>query len=121
MAGKPKINIPEDLRCFCGGELDSERLSLNHENPQMRLICKKCGYGFPEMMTPEGAINFARGYIMRRKKEIKDRLDYLRGEIEAERISYEEIAELQELAEYIDEDDVVLREWAGIPEHEEEQ
>ena len=49
---------------------------------------------------------------------VQERLDYLRGEIEAERISYEEIAELQSLAEHIDEEDVVLREWAGIPEHE---
>lgn len=44
------------------------------------------------------------------------RLEYLRGEIEAERISYGEIAELQGLAEHIDPSDVVLREWAGIPE-----
>lgn len=48
--------------------------------------------------------------------EIEKRLEYLRGEIIAERISYEEIAELQSLAEYIKEDDVLLREWAGIPE-----
>jgi hypothetical protein len=47
---------------------------------------------------------------------IKDRLEYLRGEIEAERISCEEIAELQSLAEYIDPDDVQLLEWAGVPE-----
>ena len=44
------------------------------------------------------------------------RLDYLRGEIEAERISYTEIAELQSLVDYIPDDDVVLREWAGLPE-----
>ena len=46
----------------------------------------------------------------------KDRLEYLRGEIEAERISYGEIAELQGLAEYIDPSDTVLLEWAGVPE-----
>lgn len=51
-------------------------------------------------------------------KTIKDRLEYLRGEIEAERISYGEIAELQSLAQYIPDDDVVLKEWAGIPEFE---
>lgn len=43
----------------------------------------------------------------------KTRLEYLRGEIEAERISYGEIAELQSLAEYIEPGDVVLLEWAG--------
>jgi len=48
--------------------------------------------------------------------EIKERLEYLRGEIKAERISYGEIAELQSLAEYIEPDDVELLEWAGVPE-----
>jgi hypothetical protein len=51
--------------------------------------------------------------------EILKRLEYLRGEIKAERISYGEIAELQRLAEYIDEGDVELLEWAGVPEFEE--
>lgn len=51
-------------------------------------------------------------------KNAKERLEYLRQELRAERISYEEIAELQSLAEYIEPDDVVLREWAGIPESE---
>ena len=50
------------------------------------------------------------------KKQIKARLEYLRGEIKAERISYGELAELQSLAEHIDKDDILLREWAGIPE-----
>lgn len=48
----------------------------------------------------------------------KRRLDYLRKEIEAERISYGEIAELQSLVDYIDDDDVVLLEWAGVPEED---
>jgi len=51
-------------------------------------------------------------------ENIKARLEYLRGEIEAERISYEEIAELQELAPHIDKGDMLLLEWAGVPEHE---
>lgn len=50
----------------------------------------------------------------------KIRLEYLRGEIEAERISYSEIAELQSLAEYIDKSDVLLLEWASVPEQETE-
>jgi hypothetical protein len=49
-------------------------------------------------------------------KAIKDRLEYLRGEIESECISYGEIAELQSLAEYIEPGDVQLLEWAGVPE-----
>ena len=51
-------------------------------------------------------------------EKIKDRLEYLRGEIEAERISYGEILELQSLADYIEPGDVLLSEWAGIPEEE---
>ena len=51
-------------------------------------------------------------------KVIKKRLEYLRKEIQAERISYGEIVELQSLAPHIEEGDVLLREWAGIPEFE---
>lgn len=49
-------------------------------------------------------------------KKIKARLEYLRGEIEAERISYGEIAELECLRDYIDPEDTQLLEWAGVPE-----
>lgn len=41
------------------------------------------------------------------KQEAKKRLQYLRQEINHERISY---------AEFIDPDDVQLLEWAGVPE-----
>ena len=51
-----------------------------------------------------------------RRIAINERLEYLRDEIRAERISYGEILELQSLAEYIDNGDVELREWAGIKE-----
>ena len=47
---------------------------------------------------------------------VRERLEYLRGEIEAERISWSEIAELQGLVEHIDPTDVVLLQWAGVPE-----
>lgn len=49
--------------------------------------------------------------------EIKERLEYLRGEINAERISTSELVELEGLSKYIDESDVQLREWAGITEN----
>lgn len=49
-------------------------------------------------------------------QEAEARLEYLRGEIKAERISYEEIAELQALVDYIEPGDVQLLEWAGVPE-----
>ena len=47
---------------------------------------------------------------------IKERLEYLRGELRAERISYAELAELQSLAEHIEPGDVELLEAAGVPE-----
>lgn len=50
------------------------------------------------------------------KEEAKKRLEYLRGEIKKECISYGEIAELQSLADYIEDDDVELLQWAGVPE-----
>ena len=55
------------------------------------------------------------------KNEIKTRLEYLRGEIEKECISYEEIAELQSLADHIEEGDTLLLEWAGVPEADNKQ
>lgn len=46
------------------------------------------------------------------------RLEYLRQELRAERISYGELAELQSLSDYIQAGDVELAEAAGIPEEE---
>jgi hypothetical protein len=48
----------------------------------------------------------------------RERLEYLRGELRAERISWGELAELQGLAAHIAPDDVELLEAAGIPEDE---
>ena len=53
------------------------------------------------------------------EKNIQDRLEYLRKEIQEERISYGEIAELQSLAEHIEPRDVELLEWANVEEKEE--
>jgi hypothetical protein len=47
---------------------------------------------------------------------IRHRLEYLRGEIRAERISYMELNELQGLAQYIEPGDVELLGAAGVPE-----
>lgn len=46
-----------------------------------------------------------------------ERLEYLRGELRAERISYAELAELQSLAAHIHPSDVELLEAAGVPEN----
>jgi len=47
----------------------------------------------------------------------KERLEYLRGEIEAERISYGELSELYSLREHIEPGDTLLLEWAGVTEY----
>lgn len=49
-------------------------------------------------------------------EDIPARLEYLRGEIRAERISYSELSELQGLAAHIDAGDSELLQWAGVPE-----
>lgn len=50
-------------------------------------------------------------------EKIKKRLEQLRKELRAERISYGELAELQSLSKYIDKNDIELLEAAGVPEH----
>lgn len=52
------------------------------------------------------------------QRQIQERLEYLRGEIRAERISMGEIVELQELAQHIHGTDVELLEWADVKENE---
>lgn len=50
------------------------------------------------------------------EQQIRARLEDLRTELRAERISYGELAELQDLAEHIEPGDVELLEAAGVPE-----
>jgi hypothetical protein len=49
-----------------------------------------------------------------------ERLEYLRAELRAERISFGELLELQSLAKHIDPSDVELLEAAGVPEFDED-
>ncbi|MCP5375229.1 MAG: hypothetical protein H6743_03945 [Rickettsiaceae bacterium] len=51
------------------------------------------------------------------KETIKERLAYLKSQIEQENISTEELIELQSLSQYIDPSDTLLLEWAGVPEN----
>ena len=48
--------------------------------------------------------------------EAKIRLSEIRKSIDAQCVSYGELAELAGLAEYIESGDVQLLEWAGVPE-----
>lgn len=51
----------------------------------------------------------------------KERLEEIREELDNESVSYGELAELQELTEFIEEGDVQLLEAAGVPEFEAEK
>jgi len=61
-----------------------------------------------------------KGGSMNREQEAKQRIEEIRAEILAETVSYNEVTELESLAECIDEDDVLMLQWAGVPEFEEE-
>ena len=54
--------------------------------------------------------------MAKKQDKIKQRLEYLRGELRAERISTGEIVELQDLIPHIDPSDIELLEAAGVPE-----
>lgn len=58
--------------------------------------------------------------ILRKSTDTALRLEYLRAELRAERISWGDIAELQGLADEIAPGDVELLEAAGVPEFPEE-
>lgn len=51
----------------------------------------------------------------------QNRLEYLRGELRGERLSYSDLAELADLADHIEPGDVELLEAAGVPEFEDEK
>ncbi len=64
---------------------------------------------------------YADGGGLDNTEEIKERLEYLRGELREERISQGELIELQSLSKYIDKGDVELLEAAGVPEFDDEE
>lgn len=82
-----------------------------------RVFSHLVAVGFSRLGTRMYSQTFVDAY---RAEFIRLRLEYLRGEIDAERISYGEIIELQGLADHIDSGDVQLLEWAGVPEFPED-
>jgi len=54
--------------------------------------------------------------VQMKAKKIKQRLEELRTELRAERISYGELVELQSLVPFIEQGDKELLEAAGVPE-----
>lgn len=65
-------------------------------------------------MMPMAVYTFAMTNF--KTSNMKERLEYLRQELRAERISLDELIELQSLVPHIDSDDVELLEAAGVEE-----
>lgn len=63
------------------------------------------------------AYRAGRAAKLNEEARIKQRLEYLRGELRGERIGTGELLELQSLASHIEPGDVELLEAAGVPEH----
>jgi hypothetical protein len=78
----------------------------------LRHLCDVLGVNF--QMTLGRSL---RDYTEEVAEERHARLESLRGELDAERISAGELVELQSLAPYIEDWDVQLLEAAGVPEH----
>ena len=68
--------------------------------------------------APNGIDIWGSAVAVNHETYIAARLEEIRAAIEAENISYGEIAEPQSLAEHIQSGDVLLAEWAGIPEED---
>jgi hypothetical protein len=56
-------------------------------------------------------LKHSNSFISQKSKAIVERLEYLREEIQNERISYGEIIELNNLKKYIDKNDIELLQW----------
>lgn len=102
----PCINCEEPIR-YAG-----------NADPSTPWVHEATGNIFCDVACTEDAVWFAGtpGRKVATPPTIQQRLEYLRGEIEAGRISYGELAELQSLADHIDPGDVELLQWAGVPE-----
>lgn len=80
---------------------------MQHYFNEDTMLCNNCGASYNDSTAGETCNGL-----------VQDTLEFLRGEIEQECISYGGIATLQNLREYIEPSDTVLLEWAGVPEEE---
>lgn len=99
---------------------DADAYLREHPNADVA-SCGACGRSWDDAVstawTPTPA---ARCPFEYEHETPEARLEYLRGELRAERISLGELHELQGLADHIDPGDTELLEAAGVPEHEDE-
>jgi len=80
--------------------------------PSVESILSDAGYNHEA-----GKIKALCDAVEKMADKVKERLEYLRGELRSELISYGELAELQSLAAHIDPSDVELLEAAGVKEN----
>lgn len=90
-------------------------VTRNYEDGKWRIACDDRPFDErPTFATREEAARAE--YDLAKRETISARLEYLRGELRAGRISYSEQADLEGLAEHIEPGDVELLEAAGVPE-----
>ena len=128
---KELVNKNKKYKNYKGAGVDLERDADRPAKPIGRRTAKASGKTYYEYRAnridvkqpPKRYPKLEKGGYMAKGGELaaKKRLEELREELRAERISYGELAELQELSEYIDKDDVELLEAAGVPENDEDE
>lgn len=102
-----------------GGAGVKERKALHwkHRRDNLRMFAQDARREIALLTDGRGQPRFLQAI---ERIDARVRLEYLRGELRAERISYGELAELQSLASHIPADDLELREAAGLPEHDDD-
>jgi hypothetical protein len=105
-----KVTSSKEVDCAgCGKVFDPTDVEEQGHESEGKWYCGDCSKeasGSKTAWTDEGE----------EEETIEDRLEYLRGELRAERISQGELMELQGLVDYIDPGDVELLEAAGVEE-----
>jgi hypothetical protein len=102
------------LYCPSSGAQPGEDSSTHHLVPRgpekaRALVCRYCGKTEPDILAERA---------MRAGYDIPARLEAIRAAIDAESVSWGELAELQALHAHIPAGDTTLLEWAGVPEHD---
>lgn len=105
---------------------EEEAQGINYDSPQFDdLVCSHVvvreDYETIDNDDLEWTINGKPSWQAQDERPIREQLEYLRGQLRAERIAWGELAELQSLAEYIEPGDLELLEAAGVPEFSEDE
>jgi hypothetical protein len=109
--GKKDYRVPTEAQIKRG----LKRGTIDYEARPNRSDVYPKGYKGKIKLEDGGMM--AKGGDLMSKEDAKKRLEELRKELRAERISYAELSELQSLSKYIDKNDVELLEAAGVSEY----